>query len=36
MIQKQIDIRRTVIIIGNPINLPYLDGTKNERLFHGP
>lgn len=28
-------INRTVIIIGNPINLPYLDGSTNERLFHG-
>lgn len=33
--KKQITVNRPVIIIGNPIVMPYLDGDKNARLFHG-
>lgn len=34
-LDKQIVISRSIIIIGNPVVLPEIDGFKNERIFHG-
>lgn len=34
-LKKEITVSRPVIIIGNPLVMPRLDGDKNARLFHG-
>jgi hypothetical protein len=34
-IKNTLNVTRTVIIIGNPVSPPALNGTTTERLFHG-